>query len=213
MTKPLHIFIDFDGTISVEDIGIRLLNRFAAGRYEEIDRAYERGEIGSRECLDAEWALLQNVDNETLIDAASEVGLDSGFSQLVALSHQMGASLTVVSDGFGIYVRSRIGFPDVAVVTNDRSNGRQGLYPHANENCTCGRCGTCKKAPIEAARSQGKKTIFIGDGTSDRHGARIADIVFAKERLITWCEREGVPYRPFQSLADVVEELENLGAF
>jgi 2-hydroxy-3-keto-5-methylthiopentenyl-1-phosphate phosphatase len=45
--------------------------------------------------------------------------------------------------------------------------------------------------------------VFVGDGVSDRKAALLADRLFAKRNLADWCELAGVPYEPFESLADV----------
>jgi hypothetical protein len=43
------ILCDFDGTISVRDMGYVLLNRFSSGDWEAIDRDFCEGKIGSKE--------------------------------------------------------------------------------------------------------------------------------------------------------------------
>ena len=45
--------------------------------------------------------------------------------------------------------------------------------------------------------------MLIGDGTSDRHAALVADVVFAKDSLAAWCDSAGVTYTPFDGLDDV----------
>lgn len=201
--NAIAILCDFDGTISTQDIAVRLLDRFAAGRYEAIDERYESGGIGSKECLDSHWRLLEGVSDHALIDAASEVPLDPGFADLVAVAREIGATLCVVSDGLGLYVEDRVGRSGARVVTNGRSENRTGEYPYASSACACAHCGTCKVAVVEAARNEGRRTVLIGDGTSDRHAAAAADLVFAKDGLRSWCERDGIDYVAFASLSDV----------
>ena len=47
---------------------------------------------------------------------------------------------------------------------------------------------------------------------SDRYGALYADVVFAKLALVEICERDGVPYRAWETFDDVVRALEHLEA-
>jgi 2-hydroxy-3-keto-5-methylthiopentenyl-1-phosphate phosphatase len=47
--------------------------------------------------------------------------------------------------------------------------------------------------------------VLVGDGFSDRCGARAAAAVLARGSLLEWCERESVPARPFEDFADVAE--------
>jgi 2-hydroxy-3-keto-5-methylthiopentenyl-1-phosphate phosphatase len=51
---------------------------------------------------------------------------------------------------------------------------------------------------------------FVGEGQSDRYGALYADVVFAKLGLVEICERDGVPYLPWETFDDVVAALEGL---
>ena len=97
------MFLDFDGTISTVDVGMHLLDRFATPAWWALHDAYERGEIGSRECITGQWALVDG-DEDAVRAAAAEVALDPGFVPFVDAVRAAGAELVVVSDGFGFYV-------------------------------------------------------------------------------------------------------------
>jgi 2-hydroxy-3-keto-5-methylthiopentenyl-1-phosphate phosphatase len=51
---------------------------------------------------------------------------------------------------------------------------------------------------------------FVGEGSSDRYGALYADLVFAKDVLVSWCERDGVPFHLWSDFEDVRSALETL---
>ena len=80
---------------------------------------------------------------------------------------------------------------------------------------TCVGCGTCKKQAVEGAREAHATVAFVGDGVSDRFGARYADVTFAKvgESLIRRCAAEGIPYVPWTDFNDVRVGLEDLATF
>jgi 2-hydroxy-3-keto-5-methylthiopentenyl-1-phosphate phosphatase len=61
----------------------------------------------------------------------------------------------------------------------------------------------CKQAPIRDAQARGRTAVLIGDGASDRQAALLADVVFAKGTLASWCSTSGVTYTPFDTLDDV----------
>jgi 2-hydroxy-3-keto-5-methylthiopentenyl-1-phosphate phosphatase len=61
----------------------------------------------------------------------------------------------------------------------------------------------CKQAPIKEARYRHRTTVLVGDGISDRKAAMLAEVVFAKGSLASWCDLSGVAYEPFTTLADV----------
>ena len=61
---------------------------------------------------------------------------------------------------------------------------------------------------LQAGADQGRtpsrqSTVLIGDGTSDRKAALLADVVFAKDELATWCADNAVRYVRFGCLDDV----------
>ena len=201
------VFLDFDGTITEADTGVYLLERLAPPGWRKIGDAYGRGEIGSRECLLDEWDLLP-ADEARLRAVVAEVPLDPGARPLVAALRSAGADVTIVSDGFGIRVDEVAADLGVAVISNrvDWEAGRL-EFPHEDRCCPCSTCGTCKQAPIKDARHRGQRTVLVGDGTSDRKAALLADLVFAKGALATWCERAGVTHRRFERLADVQRAL------
>ena len=206
----LSVFLDFDGTITTADTGVHVLERFADPRWREVDAEYARGEIPSRVCLLDEWDLLPH-DRDLLVAAAAEVPLDPGFEPLVTALRSAGADVRIVSDGFGLTVHevgAALGIPVLA----NRVDWTTGTleFPHEDRCCACSSCGTCKQSPIKDAGRAGRTTVLVGDGTSDRKAALLADVVFAKDGLARWCELNGVAFVPFRTLADVHDAL--LGA-
>ena len=201
------VFLDFDGTISEADTGVYLLERLAPREWRDVSDAYARGEIGSRECLLDEWDLLPaeaREDEAHLRAIAREVPIDPSAAALVDALHGAGAEVTIISDGFGFPVDEVARGLGVAAVTNavDWASGRL-EFPNEDRCCACSSCGTCKQAPIKDARHHGRSTVLVGDGTSDRKAALLADVVFAKDALAAWCETNGVRYTRFETLGDV----------
>jgi 2,3-diketo-5-methylthio-1-phosphopentane phosphatase len=202
-----HVFFDFDGTLTRTDVGMHLLDRLGDPEWRRLEAQYERGAIGSRECTVGQWALLPR-DRVLLETTAAEVPLDPGFVPLLDALRASGARVTVVSDGFGFHVTDRLAPLGVEVLTNavDWSTGEL-QFPNADRCCPCSTCGTCKQAPLRDARADGRVTVFVGDGTSDRKAALLADVLFAKGGLAAWCDAHDVDFTLFETLADVHAEL------
>jgi 2,3-diketo-5-methylthio-1-phosphopentane phosphatase len=203
------VFLDFDGTISTEDVGLHVLEQFAPDGWRALAEQFDLGLIGSRECLLDEWDLLQP-DEARMRAAAREVALDPGFVPLVDGLIAAGADVAIVSDGFGFYVHDaceRLGV-EVPIFSNevDWETGRL-EFPHEDRCCPCTSCGVCKQAPIKDAARRGRSTVLVGDGTSDRKAALLADVVFAKGALARWCAGAGVAYHAFDSLDQVLAAL------
>jgi 2-hydroxy-3-keto-5-methylthiopentenyl-1-phosphate phosphatase len=204
------VFVDFDGTISTNDIGTYLLERLVPGQWEEIDQRYEQATIGSREYV-TELCRLLPPGRELLQAIADEVPLDPTFGPFVAFLRQSDAEVTVVSDGLGFYVPRRCAQFKVPVLSCRLVDGTP-VFPHADPTCSCGACGTCKVRPVRQAQQRGRSAIVIGDGTSDRFAAQVADMVFAKDRLAEWCQASGIEYRPFRSFAEIERDLRGLSS-
>lgn len=204
------VLLDFDGTISTADIGVVLLEQAGSSEWRELDERYARGEIGSQQCQAGQLALLAGTADE-LREIARSVPLDPAAGPLIRGLLEAGAEVLVVSDGFGFYVADRLaelGADDIPVLTNEVEwSTRQLAFPHADQRCPCSSCGTCKQAPLRAAQHRGRRTVFVGDGLSDRKAALLADVLYAKDRLASWCELNDVPFRPFGELADVAADL------
>lgn len=201
------VYLDFDGTVTVADTGVHVLERLAPPEWREISDAYARGEIGSRECLIDEWDLVPR--DEALVRAVvAEVGLDPGARSLIDALRAADAEVTIVSDGFGITV-DEVGAELGVDVLSNRIDWTTGNleFPHEDRCCPCSTCGTCKQAPIKDASRRGRITVLVGDGTSDRKAALLADVVFAKGALASWCEIAGVEHERFERLADVQHAL------
>jgi hypothetical protein len=112
----------------------------------------------------------------------------------------------VVSEGFDFYVRDLLeraglgALPWSANVLRFENGRVRPEFPNADG---CGRCGNCKGTHVRAWRARGYRTVLVGDGLSDRCGAREADQVLARRDLLAWCREEGIAVTPFDDFADV----------
>lgn len=207
------IFVDFDGTIAQVDVGYRLFHQFSQGRNAALIPDWKSGRLSSRSILQAEAALVDGT-REELLAFCDQFALDSGWSQFAARVRSAGIPLQVCSDGLSFYIEhllGKYGFGDLPVTANRGiSDGRRLSveFPYAESGC--GRCGNCKAERIrEVRRASGSslQAVFVGDGLSDRCGAREADLLFAKHDLAAYCTAEGIAYTPFRTFADVTSEL------
>lgn len=206
------LIVDFDGTVCLHDVGVDLLARFGAdgarsGALVEVDRAFEAGAIGLREVLVAEVASLRGDDQELIEFALTHCPLDPTFAPFAAWAASERLPLTIVSDGFGLHVGPMLasaGLAHLPVVTNTWDRGSL-VFGAAHP--TCVGCGTCKKQAVERPRDTHGPVAFVGDGVSDRFGARYADVTFAKDELAEHCRREAIPFVPYADFDDIREAL------
>ncbi|HTR97155.1 MAG TPA: HAD-IB family phosphatase [Candidatus Acidoferrales bacterium] len=209
---PFAYLCDFDGTVSPQDIGAALVHRFSAGREPERDALLARwagGALGHRELSIAECALLE-VNEADALAFTRTFRLDRQFAPFVREALGRGDAVMIVSEGFDFYVRdqlARAGLSDLPRAANEArfEGGRvTAAFPFADAACAAG-CGNCKAQHVRRYRGRGFHTVLVGDGLSDRCGARAADTVLARGALGAWCASERLACVPFEDFADVAE--------
>lgn len=205
------VLVDFDGTACSVDVASALCARFAAEGWRELDRAVERGELTLRAAIDAQTAMLLASREQMLGFALANFTVAPSFVDLTRWAREVDIPVVIVSDGFGFYIEPMLaaaGLESVRVLANELVedvHGRRLMHPHANPDCDA--CGTCKmQAVLDYQRRLGE-VAFVGEGASDRYAAVYADMVFAKDRLVDICRREGVGYAPWSTFGDVREAL------
>ncbi|MBI4433122.1 MAG: MtnX-like HAD-IB family phosphatase [Candidatus Omnitrophica bacterium] len=202
MTQQVRFFIDFDGTISNEDVVDRILERFAKPQWQEIEKEWAEGKIGSRECLDRQLALVSASpgDFEKLL---SEISIDPGFVSFMAACRERSIPVVIVSDGFDLVIRRVLaGMNSFLLYSNRLETAGEGLKPSfAGETCEHG-CANCKPAVMRRF-TDGRKSVFVGDGLSDRFAAHAADFVFAKKKLLDYCVEKKIAHQPYTSFKDI----------
>lgn len=208
------LVVDFDGTACLQDVSEELLIAYGEPGWPEYDDKVDLGEIGLREAARIQSSMLSGSREEMLAYALEHAELDPTFAPFVAWAEERDLPLELVSDGFAFYIRpilEQAGLGHLAVVTNELvfGSGRPELR-HPNGHPECIGCGTCKMLAVQRFQASRGPVAFIGEGQSDRYGALYADVVFAKLGLVEICERDGVPYRPWETFEDVVTVLETI---
>jgi len=201
---PGQILLDFDGTIAIEDTTDCLLERFAEPGWRAIEEEWEAQLIGSRECM-ARQVDLVRASRDELDDFIAGVHIDPGFVPFVEACRAAHFDVMVVSDGLdrivrGVVERTGLSLPVAANHLWHLGDDRWQLgFPHANPSCVAG-SGNCKCAHAAALGPR----IVVGDGRSDFCAANGADYVFAKGRLATHCEENGIAHAQIADLGEAV---------
>ena len=209
MTVRYAFLCDFDGTIAPYDIGAEFMQTFSPGVEAEraaLMAAWTDGSMGSRELSEAECRMVR-VSEDVALAFADRFDIDPHFAPFARAAVERGDRVRVVSDGFDFYIRrlmARAGLESIPRSSN-RLHFDDGKvtpeFPNAGRGC--GRCGNCKGAEVERDREEGFRVVMVGDGFSDRCGARVADLVVARGALAAWCAHEGIAAHPFRNFADV----------
>ena len=174
----------------------------------EVDLALHSGKMTLREAWERQAALLP-VDRigEMTAWASANVPLRQGAKEFLRTMQTRGVPVVVVSGGLDFYIeavlsREGLRLPFLSDRLTVNGGGRpEVLHPFGHP--TCRLCGICKAQVVRSPRLPGERTVFIGDGSTDRYGAEVADLVFARHRLKAYCERAQIPFIPFEDFDQV----------
>jgi len=214
----IRVFCDFDGTMTVEDVGNRLFHTFAGDAGATIVEEYRAGRINAKDCLRRECAALGPLRAETIREFADRFPLDPFAREFVRFCRTREIPLTILSDGLDLYVEpilAKAGLEDIPWFANHGSfvEAYDGTilvpsFPHRDEHCDL--CGNCKRNHMVTQSADDDLVVYVGDGISDRCPVRYADIVFAKHDLIKYCQDQNVSYFEYRNLGDVRDRLEHM---
>ncbi len=215
MSRPaFRMLLDFDGTLVEPNVAIELVSEFVPDGKRvarEVDDLLHSGRISLREAWSRQVALL---DPHRLDEMArwsvEHTPLRAGATELVTLLRRHAIPTTVVSGGLDFYIHPilrRHGFD--LPVRSDRLEVNDGSFAllHPYGHPTCRLCGICKAAIAQPAPDEPLRSVFAGDGSTDRYAAEVADIVFARRRLRQYCDAAAIPYFPFEEFGPFTEKI------
>ncbi len=211
---PVAVFCDFDGTFITRDVGATLAVKYVA---DLRPAAMERVRSGELTAWEYNMQILDGmpVPEAALEEFLASIELDPGARDLLRWCEERGAPFRILSDGFDHNIDRLKELLDVSFEYEaNHMHYEDGLWRIApgrpNPECGCG-TGVCKRGIIGAYReaNPGVPTVHIGNGrVSDLCGVLGAEMGFAKDTLAPELERRGVSYFPFETLRDVIDELE-----
>ena len=207
------VLCDFDGTISLRDMGYVLVNQFTSGNWETIDRDFREGKIGSKEAYSRIAKILTGDEAAILHFVQEHSDIDPSFPTFYQYCRENNMDIKIVSDGLDFYIRKILEIhrlseiPYYANCTHFLKGGRMEIsFPHSEEEC--GLCGTCKKKLVQIYRKEYDSIFFVGNGLSDRCAAREADFVFAKDSLYTYCTEQDIICHFFKDFLEILDDLQ-----
>jgi 2,3-diketo-5-methylthio-1-phosphopentane phosphatase len=208
--RNIHIFSDFDGTITEQDTIMFLTRRLGAGdaMVESIGHQIRSGEVSIRDGIAAEMHTIRAPFTEAERLLREHVRIDPGFPPFVEWCLGEEIPLTVLSGGFQQLLEIFLPadeYTRIDIRANRLNTEAEGGWLCEFRDDTP--YGHDKGAVLLEARARGQYTIFIGDGLSDRAAADVADEVFAKHTLAEYCQAKGIFCHEFDDFAQIHREI------
>jgi len=204
----MHVYIDFDNTVTKVDVLSQLIERFSINdEWKVLERAWKSEEITAKECLLGQVESVRIFQWE-LDEYLKTIEIDPYFLKLIEFLREKAIGFSIVSDNFEPIIKTILdynGIKGVTVYGNHLKVFRNRLYlsfPYQNPHCHF--CAHCKKVHFEnELHSMKDPIIYIGDGQSDICPAKEADIVLAKGVLLRYFKKNKLSCVEFKNLDQV----------
>lgn len=205
------IVVDYDGTITEDDV----LDRVAVEFAEEPVMTEEAGALDDspltlHEVLEREYALVRAPERDIVAWVLEHAQIRRGFHELVDLAAERRWPLVVLSSGFHRLidpVMSREGLGRLRVIANDVEPDPAGWRVTFVDDDMCEVCGEACKRRTLARLDPAHEVVYVGDGYSDRCAAQSADRVFARSGLARYLGQRGVAFERFETFDEIVAAL------
>lgn len=211
MTEKIAVFSDFDNTISTHDVCVGLFDAFSWPNWREMEEKILSCGKGSQVVLPTLLAPLQMTAIQMRDFILSQFEIDPYFPEFVEKCQHQDWPLFILSDGLDFYIKLLLGRADLLHL-NFLANHLQWVgdkpfveFPFANG--ACGLCGHCKRSRLETIAAKGYKIIYIGDGITDFCAAHLADLIFAKDALLAYCQERDIACEPFSNFREISQAL------
>jgi 2,3-diketo-5-methylthio-1-phosphopentane phosphatase len=214
--REIAVFCDFDGTFIIKDVGSTLAQQYVADLRPAMMARVLKGEISAWEYN------MQVIDSMAVPEDELEAFLESlepdpGAVDLLSWCQKNAVPFRMLSDGFDYNIeRLKQRFGVEFDCDSNAMHYEEGLWRispgYPNPDCECG-TGVCKRGRINEFRAAhpGVVIVHIGNGrVSDLCGVLAADVGFAKDTLALELKNRGVSFYSFETLKDVVTELERI---
>ena len=203
------VLCDFDGTITRIDTTEFVLSKFAQGNWQFFSDQFEKGEITLEDCLKKQFALVKVSKKEILNELDSIVAFRPNFGKLAKYCKENLIPLTVVSAGLDFVIKHFLELNNwqnlvetYTAKTKWTARSVKLDFPKPFDKASV----NFKHDLVKQRRNQGKKVIYIGDGSGDYAAAKDADCLFAIKgsRLEELCENHGVSHKSVTDFLEVV---------
>jgi 2,3-diketo-5-methylthio-1-phosphopentane phosphatase len=216
----IKVFIDFDGTITRQDVGDTMFETFGGKKCLKFIQDYREGKLSALDCFRKECLSCGEVNKKELDGFIDSQEIDRSFKIFLNFCNDQELSYHIVSDGMDYYIQrilERNCLSDVPYFTNhldlEPLDGTTRVlfkpsFPFTDE--VCDRCAFCKRNHILTLCNDDDIIVYIGEGYSDHCPVRYADIVFAKDDLQKYCHQENISYFEYRTFADIIERMTNI---
>jgi 2-hydroxy-3-keto-5-methylthiopentenyl-1-phosphate phosphatase len=207
LNQPPLLAIDFDGTITVEDITNIIWDAHVPFDWRAVLMPSLRaGEVTPLELIGNGYREVRRPPEALLDEVRPHARLRPGFEALVARADASGWPLHVVSHGLGFYLRAILPAGiDFTAFEGVYDGDRWKVTLPAGFALPAGKDFKIQVLEDLRARHPGHRVVYLGDGRLDFPAARRSDAIFAVRgsALARLCGEEGVACTEFERFDEI----------
>ncbi|MCX6003465.1 MAG: MtnX-like HAD-IB family phosphatase [Chloroflexi bacterium] len=210
--RRVLIQCDFDGTVTEKDVSFMLLDAFANGDWRSVNKQYADGKITVGQFNEQAFNMVKAGKKVMLDYIKNRASLRNGFKDFVNLCDNMGFRLVIVSNGLDFYIKQIL--KDNALTDIEFHAAETHFLPHGLKVKYIGPDGSAvdrefKDEYVKLYLNEGYHLVYIGNGTSDLHPARLCHHIFATDSLLKNCQRHFVACTPFTDFTEITNILKS----
>ncbi|KAI9376005.1 HAD-like domain-containing protein [Aspergillus egyptiacus] len=223
-TNPKVIFFtDFDGTITLEDSNDFMTDNLGYGQAKrrQGNKDVLENKVTFRDSFRDMLDSVKTPFNECLDILRKNMRLDPHFIEFYYWAKENNVPIVVLSSGMVPVIQTLLETllghkldDHITIVANDVEsrdgkdiNSPGGWQIKYHDDSHFGHDKSLEIKPYAAVPFDKRPTLlYAGDGVSDLSAASETDLLFAKagRDLITYCEREGMPYTIFEDWSSIL---------
>ena len=206
---------DFDDTVVTPDTGMVILDKFADGDWQTLDKLYNSNEMPLEEVMRRQFSMVRATKNLMIEEIEKSVSFRPGFPELVEACGQRKLPIVVASYGLDFCIEHLLREAglrrEVKVYAPRTRIGHHGIslvFPRLRLRGSI----NLKHDLVMQYKQTGRKVVYVGDGTSDFPAVKAADIRFAIRGsvLAGLCKRDKIQHSQIVSFDSVTRTLESL---
>jgi 2-hydroxy-3-keto-5-methylthiopentenyl-1-phosphate phosphatase len=198
---------DFDGTITTNNIGRLIRERFAIGDWERIEHDYLCGRLTVEQSNKFQFILVEVAKRRLQDFAIENATLRAGFKEFVAYCRNKDLPFVIVSSGLDLYIEAilaSIKMLDLEYYCGRAFPGLHGYNVSYRDPSGSIIFEGFKLKFLRYFRQKDNEITFIGDGLSDLEAAKEADHIFATGHLHSLLHSGSVGHHPFSNFFEIL---------
>ena len=206
--KPVIYLCDFDGTITSDNLADFLYLKFAScgSKYSDL---WAEEKISTREEIELSFRHI-SASKQEMEFALSEIPIDSCFKNFIEFCRENEIEAAIISDGLEWAIRYVLEFngipTDLKIFANQVFFTKEGFsfnFPYFDNRNPL--AGVYKPTILNQFKKQGYRVVLIGDGRTDMEAAMVADFVHARDELLIFCRKKGIPAHAYENFCEIID--------